>query len=252
MPREKYEVLRGNGKAAMQFDKAVYDHIAKDIGINPKSLDPQALDVYSRNYALQMLEKTGLQGSSYNQFDIEKANPIKNITNVRVNTGGAPVPVMDIVTPVRSYFDNVGEQKEGLKGVAQLNLFNNEVTTPIVNEVKVRYPDITADDIYYQKSGNDIWVMKADVSGKVDKQKDVPVFKLDEFSNISGNKPQGQKSKNAALVEAEGKQAREGKVAAKPTGYTNVTTLQDSKGKSIQAGVKDGKWYDVKTGKPIE
>lgn len=249
MPKEKYEVLRGDGKAAMQFDKAVYDHISKDLGVNPKSLDPQALDVYSRKYALEMLNKTGLQGSSYNQFDIEKADPVKNITNVRVNTGGAKeVPVMDIVTPVRSYFDNVGEQKEGLKGVAQINLFNNEVTTPVINEVKNRYPDITAEDIYYQKSGNDIWVMKAAETGKVDRQKDVPVFKLDEFSNVTGNKPQGQKSKNKAL-----ENAQSGKTDTKPTtGYTNVQTLQDSKGKSIQAGVKNGKWYDIKTGKPIE
>ena len=248
MPKGKYDVLRGNGKSAMQFDKAVYNHISKDVGINPKSLDPQAYDIYSRNYALEMLRTTGLQGSSYNQFDVEKENPIKNITNNYVNNGKQPVPVMDIVTPIKDYFENVGEQKDGLKGVAQLNLFNNEVTTPILNEVKNRYPNITADDIYYQKDGDNIWVMKADESGKINKSKDVPVFKLDGFSNVTGNKPQGVKSKNEAL-----RKAQSDKTESKPTaGYSNVQTLQDSKGKSIQAGVKNGKWYDIKTGKPIE
>jgi len=203
MPEDKYNVFRGDGKSAMQFDRAVYNHISKDLGINPKSLDPQALDIYSRNYALEMLRKTGLHGSSYNQFDIERTDPVKNITNNNIRVGGANVPVMDIVTPVRDYFENVGEQKEGLKGVAQLNLFNNEVTTPVMNEVKIRYPDITADEIYYKKDGNNIWVMKADESGKVNKLKDVPVFKLDDFSNVTGNKPQGQKSKNEALRKAQ-------------------------------------------------
>lgn len=207
MPKEKYEVLRGNGKAAMQFDKAVYDHIAKDIGINPKSLDPQALDVYSRNYALKMLEKTGLQGSSYNQFDIEKANPIKNITNNNIRVGGAKeVPVMDIVTPIKDYFTkNRDDQKPELKGIAQLNLFNNEVTSPIVAEVKSRYPDIsvTADNIYYNEDGDNIWVMKANSAGKIDRKNDTPVFKLDKFSNIIGNKQQGQRSKNKSLTQAQ-------------------------------------------------
>jgi len=250
MPKEKYEVFRGDGKSAMQFDRAVYKHIKNDLGINPKSLDPQALDTYSRNYALNFLEESKLHGGSYNQFDVEKQDPVKNITNNNIRVGGAKeVPVMDIVTPVREYMD-AGGFKKGLEGVAQLNIFNNEVTAPIVAEVKSRFPDsgVTADNIYYAKEGNDIWVMKADKAGKIDRKNDTPVFKLDDFSNVSGNKPQGQKSKNKALT-----QAQEVKEDKKPvTGYTNVQTLQDAKGKSIQAGVKNGKWYDIKTGKPIE
>ena len=58
---------------------------------------------------------------------------------------------------------------------------------------------------------------------------------------------------NTKGKEAVVKQGEAPKVDSKPTtGYTNVQTLQDSKGKSIQAGVKNGKWYDIKTGKPIE
>ena len=38
---------------------------------------------------------------------------------------------------------------------------------------------------------------------KIDRKNDTPVFKLDEFSNISGNKPQGQKAKNKSLAAAE-------------------------------------------------
>ena len=210
-------------------------------------VDPAHEQDLKRIYFSQWLADNGLSQPYVSARTHLPPQP-RNITNIHVNNGKPPVPVMDIVTPVKSYFDNVGEQKEGLKGVAQLNLFNNEVTTPVMNEVKVRYPDVTADDIYYQKEGDNIWVMKADESGKVNRNKDVPVFKLDEFTNVSGNKPQGVKSKNEAL-----RQAQSGKPETKTaTGYTNVQTLQDSKGKTIQAGVKNGKWYDIKTGKPIE
>lgn len=198
-------------------------------------------------YFSQWLKDNGISQPTVSGITHLPPQP-RNTTNIHVNNGKPPVPVMDIVTPIKDYFENVGEQKDGLKGVAQLNLFNNEVTTPILNEVKNRYPNITADDIYYQKDGDNIWVMKADESGKINKSKDVPVFKLDDFSNVTGNKPQGVKSKNEAL-----RKAQSDKTESKPTaGYSNVQTLQDSKGKSIQAGVKNGKWYDIKTGKPIE
>jgi hypothetical protein len=39
------------------------------------------------------------------------------------------------------------------------------------------------------------------------------------------------------------------KEQSKFSGYTNIQKGQDSKGNSIEIGVKDGKWYNVKTGK---
>lgn len=181
-------------------------------------------------YFSQWLADNGLNQPTVSGITHLPPQP-RNTTNIRV--GGAPVPVMDIVTPVRSYFENVGEQKEGLKGVAQINLFNNEVTTPVINEVKNRYPDITAEDIYYQKSGNDIWVMKANEQGKVDKQKDVPVFKLDEFSNVTGNKPQGQKSKNEALKQAQSSGN------TKPASNKTFNVINPNTGEVIMKGVDE-------------
>lgn len=224
MPKEKYEVLRGNGKSAMQFDKAVYNHISKDLGINPKSLDPQAYDIYSRNYALEMLRTTGLQGSSYNQFDVEKENPIKNITNIHVNNGKQPVPVMDIVTPVNNYFETHKDavirydSKDGkvktISGVAPLNVFNNAVTDPIVETIKSRHSGegLTANNIYYRNIDGTTWVMiartpddKKDGQFKINPEEDTPAFKLDEFTNVVGNKPGGIKPKNQALIDAQKK-----------------------------------------------
>ena len=38
----------------------------------------------------------------------------------------------------------------------------------------------------------------------------------------------------------------------KDSGYSNVTSLKDSSGKIVKAGVKDGKWYNTETGKPLQ
>jgi len=222
MPDDEFGILTQTPAAKKEFDIMFREHLRKG-NIDPTKLDSRAKQTLKKAYALEWVKESNIDGSAFNpkMRDIQPLPP-KNITNVRVNTGGAPVPVMDIVTPVRSYFENVGNQKEGLKGVAQLNMFNNEVTTPIMEEVKKRYPSVTADNIYYQKSGNDIWVMKAeetDESGKikVNQQKDTPIFKLDDFSNVTGNKPQGVKSKNKALTTAqEGEANRSGKVSPKP------------------------------------
>jgi len=35
-------------------------------------------------------------------------------------------------------------------------------------------------------------------------------------------------------------------------GYTNQTTLKDKSGKPVQAGVKNGKWYNIKTGEELK
>lgn len=204
-------------------------------------VDPTHEQDLKRVYFSQWLNDNGLAQPYVSSRTHLPPQP-RSTTNI-TNKFGNDVKTMDIVTPVRDYFENVGEQKEGLKGIAQINLFNNEVTTPVIEEVRKRYPDATADNIYYAKNGDDIWVMRATTTGdngkiKIDRKNDTPVFKLDEFSNISGNKPQGQKAKNKSLADAQ-KNNNEG--------YSNIT--ETNKGK---IGIKNGKWYDIKTGKPIE
>lgn len=203
MPKEQFEMAMSTPSARLDFQYD-FNKQLQESGIDPDQLDPRAKDVLQRKFAFDLFQNTGIHGSSFLTTDEIKEAPIKNITNVRVSTGKEPPPVMDIVTPVRKYFEtNEGKMKEGYEGLAQINLFNNEVTAPIIAEVKSRYPEITADNIYYKKEGNDIWVMKADNNGKIDRKNDTPIFKLDDFSNVAGNKPQGVKSKNEALRQAQ-------------------------------------------------
>lgn len=206
MPTEQFQLAISTPAAKLDFETDFNKHL-EETGLNPDRIDPRAKDILERKFAFDMFQKTGIHGSSFLTTDEIKEAPIKNTTNVNVNTGG--VPVMDIVTPVKDYFEKTrGNKKEGLEGVAQLNIFNNAVTTPIINEVKIRYPNATADNIYYQEKGNDIWVMKAEgVDGKgkikIVRKKDISVFKLDDFSNIVGNNPQGTPSRKEALTQAQ-------------------------------------------------
>jgi len=231
MPEDEFGLMTQTPAAKKEFD-IMFRSNMKEMGIDPSKLDSRAKDILKRGYALEWMKETNIDGSAFNP-KMKDIQPLPPRVSVRVSTGGAKdVPVMDIVTPIKDYFTQVGDtQKDELKGVAQLNLFNNEVTTPVVEEVKKRYPDITADDIYYQKDGNNIWVMKTNETGKVDRKKDVPVFKLDDFSNVTGNKPQGQKSKNKALsVAQEGDANRTAKKEMIPVG----TILTGKDGKKIK------------------
>lgn len=161
MPKGKYDVLRGNGKSAMQFDKAVYNHISKDLGINPKSLDPQAYDIYSRNYALEMLRTTGLQGSSYNQFDVEKENPIKNITNITNKTGKDEVDVNNIYKRVGAKIDS--EVEKGFGATRFSSLANDEMEV-VKKAVEIAGYDLEegGTNIYLAKDGDEYKVYKAE------------------------------------------------------------------------------------------
>ncbi len=235
MPEEQFREATSTAAAKTDF-LLDFNKYLEETGVNPDRLDPRAKDILERKFAYDFFSKTGIHGSSFLPTDEIKEAPIKNITNNNIRVGAAPVPVMDIVTPVKDYFENVGEQKEGLKGIAQINLFNNEVTTPVIEEVKKRYPDATADNIYYAKDGNDIWVMRATSTGengkiKINRKDDTPVFKLDDFSNVTGNKPQGQKSKNKAL-----EQAQQGGNGTKPTAPKKEIKRSEIATKAAAAG----------------
>lgn len=223
VPQKTMDAVLFNDELKYQFE-ADFQRYNQMVGAK---IPPEQMDEMRRIHFSKLLSENGLP----QPYVSSRTNiPKQPSTRISINTGNN-VPTMDIVTPVRDYFGTVrGTQKSGLEGVAQLNLFNNEVTRPIVDEVKSRYPDVTASDIYYNEDGKDIWVMKANEAGKVDLKKDTPVFKLDDFSNISGNKPQGQKSKNKALEEAQ-----------KGGGKTNKTfnVINPNTGEVIMKGVDE-------------
>lgn len=83
-------------------------------------------------------------------------------------------------------------------------------------------------------------------TGDKERQTDLTTF----FQNIKTNNP----ALDMKFLEGL-RNPITGSKETKPTkesgGYSNVTTIKDPSGNPIQAGVKDGKWYNIKTGKAL-
>ena len=244
MPVEQFSVMVDTPSKRKDFDIYVKGKLDES-GVNVGKLDGRAKDVLERKFAIDYLRKTNAHGSSfYLEDEVKEAPAPKNITNNNIRVGGAPVPVMDIVTPVRDYFKanpnttvrytgKDGKDKTVKYPYAPISVFNNEVTDPVIEKAKQRGYD--ASNIYYKKDGNNTWVMGTLNAQKVNPETDVALFKLDKFSNVSGNKPQGVKSKNKALTAAqEGEANRSGKATAKTFNVINPNT-----GEVIMKGVDE-------------
>lgn len=210
MPKEKFDVLRGSGQSALEFDREFNRHLQEDLGVNPKALDPQAYDVYQRKFAADLLKGTNLQGSSYNKFEEEKAAPIKNITNVKVNNA-KDVPVLDYFTPTKTIVDEHFTNKDNYKpivtgngvevyGAVPLNSLDDKYQEAILGIAKSKDPDIKGIGDVFLKKGNDgnpVIVKTLDNS---------VVAPLTEIGvNIPANKALGVKSKDKAVIQAQGK-----------------------------------------------
>jgi len=93
-------------------------------------------------------------------------------------------------------------------------------------------------------------------SGKYAIQKQVPTGEFyEKMVPYTTNEERIFKGKLKFTTDEIDKGITEGGVQVKESGenkqgsYTNITKAKDAKGNSIQIGVKDGKWYNVSTGK---
>jgi len=205
MPKEKFQVWRGSGAAALEWDRKFNTHLQEDLGINPKSLDPQSFDAYQRIYAADVAKQTNLHGSRVDVFPEVKANPIKNITNIRL---GKDVPVIDSYTAIKNAavahfdaakFNPMISQKDGkpIIGGVPANSFNQTEKDVIMAEAKSSDSEIKSiDDVYVKMYGNDVAIVRS--------ADDKPLTILTPIgSNLEANKALGIKSKQKAVKEAE-------------------------------------------------
>lgn len=227
--------LRGR---VMQAISGMTDENEEPLSLN----SPQAQNV-ARAFVyddLKALSKGGVE-------DVVETKPaqVKNITNVRVNNAKPEVPVIDVYTTIKEKADANKDRyaminNQRVEGLLQANVLDDNEQAVVLEKAKkaTGLPDIAVDDIYIKSLPDGVWIFRT--------EDNVPLTKLTQTgTNVSANQPLGQKSKQEAVKQASGK-------TEKPPEYTNVQTLQDANGKSIQAGVKGGKWYNIKTGKPIE
>ena len=88
MPKEQMELALSTPAARLDF-QSKFNKQLQQTGVNPDKLDPRARDILERKFAYDLFDKTGLHGSSFLTTDVVKEAPVKNVTNVRVNNGGA-------------------------------------------------------------------------------------------------------------------------------------------------------------------
>lgn len=209
MPKKKFEVLRGNGASALEFDMAVNKHIQQDLGINPKSLDPAAKDIYERQYALNFLKESSLAGSQYNPMDEVKTAPIKNITNVRVGSDAKDVPSIDVYTPLRQKMDSpdriaIRTDEGTTVKIVPANFMTDEELGVLLPKAKLQGgEDVNVANMYIRDIAGKLYMFKAANNGKVSEKKDTNLGEVTKGgANVTANQPLGQKSKVKAATEA--------------------------------------------------
>lgn len=95
LPKDEFDIMLQTPTAKADFKIQFNNHL-KEIGVNPKTLDPRAKDILQRQYAKDWLEQTNLDGSSFITKQVEK-QPLPPRVSVRVNTGkGDETEITDI------------------------------------------------------------------------------------------------------------------------------------------------------------
>lgn len=227
LPKDQFDIALSSPAAKKDFDIKFNEYL-NESGVNPNKLDARAKDVLERKFMYDLFTKTNLHGSSFEVMDEVKAAPAPKIS-VRVNTGKPEPPVIDVFTTIKQKAEaaldpethkpvNIGGKM--IMGVLQANLLDdNEQAVVLEKARKASAGDanLGIDDIYIKQFPDGLWVFRA--------EDNVPLTKLTEVgTNVTANKPEGQKSVNKATVIAQNKENKK-----KPQ-------LQSRKG-------KDGKTY---------
>ena len=225
MPKDKFDVLKGSGASALEFDMAVNRHIQNDLGLNPKKLDPAERDIYERKYALDLLKNTQLQGSQYNPIEETKAAPVKNITNVRVGSSAAEVKSIDVYTPLRTMADNpdrvaIKTDEGGTAKIVPANFMTDQMLGVLLPKAKLQGgEDVSVANMYVRDIGGKLYMFKAANDGKVSENNDVNLGEVTQTgANVTANQPLGVKSKAKAVEDAKKAEATKPKPKKDPLG----------------------------------
>lgn len=248
VPQKTMDAILFNDELKYQFEADFQKHNQ----MSGAKIPPEQIDEMKRIHLSKILAENGLPQPYVSSITHLPPQP-RNITNNNINMGGQQTPTVDIFGEI---FDKTGSGDRvkngkgyplnGLSGTAQKIVL--QYAKDITNNKDLNYGDI------YVKQTPDGRVVVVDAKTNADIS---PINALDinkeankDLNKTWSSKSEEKAAKNINLKGTE-KQQTTG-IKGQSGNYTNIQTLQDAKGKSIQAGVKNGKWYDVKTGKPIE
>lgn len=254
VPKSTMREILSNDATEYAFEGAWQKH--KQLG-NIQTTPAEEEDL-KQIYFSQWLKDNGLSQPTVS--NITHLPPQPRVTNnIRVDGAKGEPTINNVWGKINDYFDD--NEKPALfmsgKNVGKpMNNLNADAAKVILSYVSPENYNEKNTFIRRNENGDVELYETTEQGGKnipiIDGNKLLKVFDRGSINQKGGVQP-NSKAKEADLKQENNNAAQSGKPNSKPTtGYTNVQTLQDSKGKSIQAGVKNGKWYDVKTGKPIE
>jgi len=187
----------------------VMQHIKdyKDADGNPIDINSTQASNIAKAILYDELKTRGLGGME----DVVETKPtqIRNVTNIKV--GGSEVPVIDVYNPLRKiaedhldqskYPTHMISKKDGkiIIGGVPVNSLNQQQKDVVLKEAKSADDTIkSVDDVYIKLIGNDLVILRV-----VD---DFPLTTLTPTgTNMSANKPLGQKSVQKSAIQSKGK-----------------------------------------------
>lgn len=234
MPKDEFNLLMPTKTAKADFTLMFNKHLT-DNGIDPQTLDPRAKDVAQREFALQWMKKTNIDGSSFIPKQVAK-EPLPPRISVKVNTGAKEVPVIDVYSTIyqkatehldQDKYKPVDINGKSVMGVLQANILDdNEQAVVLEKARKASKGDanIGIEDIYVQKFPDGLWIMRA--------EDNKPLTKLTPTgTNVSANTPLGVKSKQEAVKDAKTKEAN--------TPANTFDIVDPTTGKVVMKGVDE-------------
>lgn len=180
----------------------VMQHIKdyKDSDGNPIDINSTQASNIAKAILYDELKTRGLGGME----DIVETKPtqIKNVTNVRLGNG--EVPVVDVYKTIDEKASSPHPEKtiagKTIQNALQANLLDDNEQGVVLAKANIANPGtkLGIDDIYIKKFPDGIWIIRADDN--------VPLTKLTPTgTNVSANKPLGQKSVQKSAIQAKGK-----------------------------------------------
>lgn len=206
MPKEQFEIATGSAAAKKDFDIKFHNYL-NESGTNPDALDARAKDILERKFAYELFKKTNIHGSSFLSEEEIKAAPVKNVTNIKVNTGKPEAPSIDVYTTIEAKAkDHLDTNKyepvtiggKNIMGVLQANLLDDNEQDVVLKKANLANPgmNLGIDDIYVKQFPDGLWVVRA--------EDNTPLTKLTKTgTNTLANQPYGQKSKQKAIDEGD-------------------------------------------------
>jgi len=245
MPKDEFNLAVDTPGGMADFT-VMFRKNMREQGIDPDSLDPRAYDVMQRKFAYDYFDKTKIHGSSFLPKDVEKAAPIKIYNSAGSGSKSGEITINDVYSGIKDATEdpNSAIMLKGQRIGTRFNSLDADAQKIISDYVNSgRSTKIEPEELFLNNENGVIKVYKVDDDGQP----------IPTAANLLYVLPKvATNIKAQADVKGKREVIKEGEPDKKQETYLNITSLKDKSGKTIKAGVKNGKWYNIETGQELK